>query len=46
MDTVSFSISDFFKYIEIVSNIVSFGIGVLLGSFVCGGFINGFNHND
>lgn len=40
------TLKEFFPYIEIVSNFVSMGFGILLGGIIFGGFIYGFKNND
>lgn len=37
---------DIMPYIEIVSNFVSMGFGILLGGLIFGGFMYGFKNND
>lgn len=41
---VIYTLNDLIPYIQSVSNIVSIGIGIILGGFVWGGFIIGFNN--
>lgn len=46
MDTTIYTLTDIFPYIQILGNIISFGVGTILGGLLFGGFVYGFNSND
>ena len=40
------TLESIFPYIELVSNLVAFGFGIIFGGIIFGGFIYGFKRND
>lgn len=46
MDTITYTLTDIFSYIEFLGNIISFGVGTILGGLLFGGFVYGFNSDE